>query len=111
VHNEPAAVQPAENLRLSASSLDAATEGAQIAQDSFQTRNQFYGGQLGARLELTFGRLSAELTALAALGQSHEVLSINGDTTITDGAFGHPTGTAFMPSRATLAASAGRSSA
>jgi Putative beta barrel porin-7 (BBP7) len=82
-----------ENLRLSAASPDAATGGEELFQDGFQTRNQFYGPQLGTRLGVSYGRLSAELTALVALGPDHETLSIDGNSTVTKGAFGLPTGT------------------
>jgi Putative beta barrel porin-7 (BBP7) len=83
----------AENLRLSAASTDAATGGEELIQDGFQTRNQFYGPQLGARAGVSYGRLFAELTALIAMGPDHETLSINGNSTVTNGAFGLPTGT------------------
>ena len=83
----------AENLRLTENFSDVTTSGSEILFDSFQTRNQFYGGQVGTRIGFTFRKLSAELTTLLALGENHEVLSINGSTTVTNGAFGFPTGT------------------
>jgi hypothetical protein len=51
--------------------------------DSFQTENQFYGGQVGARTELRWGRLFTDLTAKVALGSVHETVDINGGTRLT----------------------------
>jgi hypothetical protein len=48
--------------------------------DSFQTENQFYGGQIGARTELRWGRLFTDLTAMLALGSVTETVDINGAT-------------------------------
>jgi hypothetical protein len=83
----------AESLDLTDTFFGAPTGGTIAVRDAFHTRNQFYGGQLGARAGLSFGRLTADVTAKVALGSSHEVLSINGASTVTNGAFGHPTGT------------------
>jgi hypothetical protein len=52
--------------------------------DRFATRNQFYGGQLGAAAEYVLGeRLSLCGAAKVALGSSHEVLEVTGATAIT----------------------------
>ncbi len=48
------------------------------AYDQFATRNQFIGPSLGLRGRYTWGPVSAELTARAAVGLSHEVLTISG---------------------------------
>src|SRR5439155_7836798 len=56
------------------------------------TRSQFYGGQVGARLETSFGKTFVETTARVALGSMHEVLNVGGSSTVTNGAFGAPTG-------------------
>jgi hypothetical protein len=50
--------------------------------DSFQTRNQFYGGQLGLRGEYTLGRLVVGSTAKVALGSTHEVVNVLGTSTL-----------------------------
>lgn len=54
--------------------------------DDFSTRNNFYGGQLGARFDYTCGRLFVQATAKVALGGTHELVSINGFTTTNTGA-------------------------
>lgn len=50
----------------------------QAGLDDFGTQNQFYGGQLGARLGWQRERLTLGLSAKVALGSSHEVLNISG---------------------------------
>jgi hypothetical protein len=54
-----------------------------LVQDSFRTHNQFYGGQIGADTEYHYGRWFAGATAKVALGTMHEVVTINGFTTLT----------------------------
>jgi hypothetical protein len=49
--------------------------------DSFHTRNQFYGGQVGARVNYTLGSVDLGLTAKLALGSNQERVSIQGSTT------------------------------
>lgn len=48
--------------------------------DEFKTRNQFYGGQLGAQAELHWGAVSLGFLTQVALGSTHEVLRIDGAT-------------------------------
>jgi len=57
----------------------------EVGTDHFNTRNQFYGGQLGGRLGYRTGRLSANLTALVALGTTHQVSDTAGSSTIVGG--------------------------
>jgi hypothetical protein len=58
--------------------------GANIsAFDQFDTRNQFYGAQIGVRAELRQNRLFANVTGKLALGDTHQTVNINGATTIT----------------------------
>ncbi len=52
------------------------------ALDSFQTRNQFYGGQVGARGELGFGRGFLAFAGKLALGDLHESLNVIGSSTL-----------------------------
>jgi len=49
-------------------------------QDDFNTRNQFYGGLIGARLEAHYGRLAVELTEKFGVGGTHQVVGIQGST-------------------------------
>jgi hypothetical protein len=48
--------------------------------ESFSTRNTFYGGQIGAWFVYHAGILSAELTTKLALGDSHQVVDVQGVT-------------------------------
>lgn len=48
--------------------------------DSFQTRNQFYGGQVGARTSLHAGRFSLDFTGKVGLGSTRQSITINGST-------------------------------
>ncbi len=52
--------------------------------DQFETRNQFYGGQLGAHLILTHKRLQFDLLGKVALGTTNQSVNIYGNT-ITSG--------------------------
>jgi Putative beta barrel porin-7 (BBP7) len=49
--------------------------------DYFGTRNQFYGGQLGARGSYQFGRWSADVLGFVALGDTSHTLTTSGTTT------------------------------
>ncbi|HEX5271160.1 MAG TPA: BBP7 family outer membrane beta-barrel protein, partial [Gemmataceae bacterium] len=81
-----------ERLGLNDTFSDAAGGGVLSVIDTFHTRNQFYGGQLGLRAGLRFGRLSVDVTGKCALGVDYEFSDINGSTVTTHGAFGFPTG-------------------
>jgi hypothetical protein len=48
--------------------------------DSFDTHNQFYGGQVGAQAEFRSGCWLLAVQTKVAVGSTHEVLSINGAT-------------------------------
>jgi hypothetical protein len=50
----------------------------QLLTDQFDTRNQFYGGQLGGWVGVRQGRLSVDVTGKCALGSTHRVLGIAG---------------------------------
>ncbi len=59
-------------------------EGAVLAfTDQFSTRNQFWGGNLGARGEVRFGNLFVGASGEVALGEMHESVSAGGATTFT----------------------------
>ncbi len=51
--------------------------------DQFDTRNQFYGAQIGARAWLWRNRLFANITGQVGLGVTQQTVNINGATTIT----------------------------
>jgi hypothetical protein len=46
--------------------------------EGFNTRNQFYGGQLGGRMGFDYGRFGVEVAGLCAFGTTHEVESASG---------------------------------
>jgi hypothetical protein len=49
-----------------------------VTGDNFQTSNRFYGGQLGTRVGLCLGRISAEATGKIALGSNRQEVNISG---------------------------------
>lgn len=50
--------------------------------DRFDTRNNFYGGQVGLRGEVRRGRVFLELQSKIALGVTHQTVDIQGSTSI-----------------------------
>jgi hypothetical protein len=68
-----------ERLRLDGIGLVDTDTGVQSRfNDSFDVRNQFYGGQIGARFEYRMQRLSLEGVAKVALGGNQDVSNISG---------------------------------
>jgi len=58
--------------------------GAMIrAYDQFNTSNQFYGGQIGLRAQVWRNRWFAIVTGTVALGDTHQSVDINGQTTFS----------------------------
>ncbi len=51
--------------------------------DRFDTRNNFYGGQVGLRGEVRRGRMFVEVQSRVALGVTNQVVDIRGSTAIT----------------------------
>jgi hypothetical protein len=51
--------------------------------DDFNTRNEFYGGQIGARAEYRSGNLFANVVGKIAFGETHEIIDIHGATVFT----------------------------
>jgi hypothetical protein len=54
-----------------------------VLSDGFNTRNQFYGGQIGARAEFARGPWFLDLLGKVALGDSHQAVDIRGTSTQT----------------------------
>ncbi len=52
--------------------------------DTFQTRNQFNGGQLGLNAQFFNGRWSLDLLGKLAIGAVSQRVTINGSTTVTE---------------------------
>jgi hypothetical protein len=67
-----------ETLALNAATTDVALGTTTTFSDSFNTRNQFYGVNLGLRGSLQYDRLSVDVTGKVALGSTHEVVDIQG---------------------------------
>jgi len=57
--------------------------GTVTSYDTFSTRNQFYGGQLGAEGTATFGKFFVDLSGTVALGSTHQVVQIGGLSTLS----------------------------
>jgi hypothetical protein len=53
-----------------------------LVTDQFDTRNEFYGGQLGGRVDYTSGKLFGSLAVKVALGDTHEGITNTGLTTL-----------------------------
>lgn len=69
------AVTGFEGLRLSGPALVA-------LHDSFRTRNQFNGGQVGLRTAVALGRFDVEMLAKVALGSTYQTVDITGNTAV-----------------------------
>ena len=69
-----------ENLQIQNPTNDLIFLNTQTATDHFDTRNQFYGGQIGARASWQRERLSLDVTGKLALGSTHQVVNIQGDS-------------------------------
>ncbi len=69
-----------ENLQ----SLAPPTAGyATTVDDSFRAHNDFHGSELGLRTQIYRGRWSLELSAKVDVGNTHQVVDIQGTTTVT----------------------------
>jgi hypothetical protein len=51
--------------------------------DGFSTRNQFYGGQIGGRINWQYERFGLDLTGKFAVGATHQTVAIQGASTQT----------------------------
>ena len=70
-----------ENLQLYNTTTDLVFGNVTSLNDSFTTRNQFYGGQVGGRLALFHERCSLDVTGKVAVGSAHQVIDIHGAIT------------------------------
>jgi Putative beta barrel porin-7 (BBP7) len=60
--------------------------------DSFSTKNQFFGAQLGVKAERQFGAFDGAVVAKVALGDNYQTVSVNGSSLVVGNAFGIPPG-------------------
>lgn len=72
-----------ENLQTSAFSSVIGIDFSGLGNDSFNTRNHFYGAQVGARWTGGSGRLSTTVTGLVGLGATNQVVAVGGTTTFS----------------------------
>src|SRR5262249_50265745 len=63
-----------ESLQIYNTTTDLVFGNVTNLSDSFRTRNQFYGGQLGSRLAFVRNRCSLDITGKVALGSTHQVV-------------------------------------
>jgi hypothetical protein len=85
----------AETLNLTDSFYDNAivgTAGTLQVQDGFSTHNDFYGVQFGGKVGYEGENVAADVGFKLGFGDMNERLDIFGSTTVTNGAFGLPTG-------------------
>jgi hypothetical protein len=66
-------------------SLDAGNPGAFFIRDFFQTENQFHGFDFGSQFSFCKGCFSLDVLSKLALGSTHSIITIDGDTVITQG--------------------------
>jgi len=68
-----------ENLSIHNTTNDLVFINTTVANDQFDTRNQFYGGQLGGRVSWQRERLTLDMTTKVALGATHQVVNVQGN--------------------------------
>lgn len=71
-----------ENLRITEPGSPYENSLFQI-DDSFRARNDFHGSEFGLRTKLYRGRWSLEILTKIALGNTHQVVAIDGQTIVT----------------------------
>lgn len=82
-----------ENFALDYTSFDTFNGGTAAVADRFSATNHFYAGQIGARIGLTHERWNLDAAAKVALGSNFQSVNIEGNTTVSGGAFGFADGT------------------
>lgn len=65
-------------------SQDPQSPGSFLIQDNFQTQNQFHGAEIGMLLQHRRGRWTLECLTKVAVGNNHGIVTINGNTAITE---------------------------
>lgn len=69
-----------ESLQIQSSSSDLLLLTQSDSIDQFDTANQFYGGQIGGRVNTEFGRWTVGLTAKLAVGETYQTINVSGIT-------------------------------
>jgi hypothetical protein len=70
-----------EHLVIDNTTTDLVFANTMLLTDQFETRNQFYGGQLGSRVAVRWNRLTVDATSKVAFGTTHEVVDVLGSIT------------------------------
>ena len=70
-----------ESLALAGTSFINAADDLLTFRDSFTTHNQFYGGQVGAKVSWGGRRWALDLLGSLSLGGTHQIVSISGTST------------------------------
>src|SRR5262249_31394543 len=70
-----------ETLQINNTTTDLVFGNVTNLNDSFNTRNQFYGGQIGGRLAVQRDRFFLDINGGVALGSTHQVVDIQGSIT------------------------------
>jgi hypothetical protein len=79
-----------ENMYLNTSFLIPAVGTGITTEDRFRTRNHFYGGQLGAKACFFWGPVSLDVIGKCALGETREIVNVQGSSTTNIVAPGFP---------------------
>jgi hypothetical protein len=80
----PRWMQLNEDLIITEQLTDTATGTSFTVVDRFETRNNFYGGQIGARAEWQRGRCFVNLLGKVALGVTQQTVRISGTTVFAE---------------------------
>jgi hypothetical protein len=70
-----------ESLQLANSTVDLTDGAVTTLNDNFQTHNQFFGAQIGAKLGWKWNFLTVDVIGKVAVGETHETVDINGVAT------------------------------
>ena len=65
-----------------------------LIQDRFSARNQFFGGNVGGRMSYASGNFFIDGTAKVAIGGVHQIVTVDGTTTLVGGGLVGPATTA-----------------
>ena len=87
-----------ENTTTSTTTVDSTPSSftASLA-DMFETRNQFYGGQIGAKASWCWNFLSCDVIGKLALGDTHQVVNVTGVSSISGSGTPVPPGVGTFP--------------
>ena len=85
-------MQLKEGLGINDTFSDPITGGIVSINDRFDTQNEYYGAQVGARGSIQLGRFTFRGTAKVSVGVINQSLTTSGESLVTNGAFGFASG-------------------